>query len=293
MVIYHASPNFLICKRYYEIFNDPLTVLLSMALIGNDTYLFLSNRGKIFSIIILDSGAWSVVSGRSDLTLERYMAYLKAHGIKFDFYFNFDTDFTDQGFSHNISHQIRLEKAGTNPIPVVHNFYDEEIDVYIDRGYEKIALGSKQATSVDVLAHAVDRIKTGNPDVEIHWFGGSTYDWLIDLPIASCDTTSWAKTGAYGEIQYWNDHKKGENKTDTIYVGGRLKEMKEDYHYVDYPWRDELDNYMRTTFGFEEPFAALTGYGDKENMQLVNLRYYVELERRINDERIKRGVPLK
>jgi hypothetical protein len=295
MILYQASLSLQVLKKYYEIFKEPLSVLLSVALIGGETKGFLVDYRYMVHKIVADSGAWSVAKGASDLTIEKVIAYFKEHGSKFDppGYFNFDTDFSDDGFENNISHQKRMEREGLSPIPVVHNFFDEEIDYYVQSGkYPWLALGSSQTTNFDNLKYAVDRIKTwGNQNIRLHWFGGSRFDWLIRLPIASCDTSSWAKQGANRVINYWNPHNPDLNKADPIYVGGAMGESSKSInHFVTYPWRKELEEYLRETFGFE--YEDLTGYDDVFHMQLVNTRFYAELESRINMERARRGVPL-
>ena len=145
---------------------------------------------------------------------------------------------------------------------------------------------------MDDLRYAVDRIQTwGNPNISIHWFGGSKYKWLVKLPIAACDTTSWARTGQFGKIKYWNPHEDKFDKTHGIYVGGLQKELRDgEYHFVTYPWRQELEEYLSQAFNIT--YRDLCGYDDKFWMQLVNTRYYAEQERRINAERVKTGVPL-
>jgi hypothetical protein len=59
---------------------------------------------------------------------------------------------------------------------------------------------------------------------------------------------------------------------------------------VTYSWRKELDAYLQETFNLT--FHDLCGYDAAYNMQLVNTRFFVEQERRINDERIRRGIAL-
>jgi hypothetical protein len=293
MKIYHASITFGALKKYYQIFRQKLNVLLSMALLGGDTIHFYDNRDMIGSLI-LDSGAWSVYYKKSDLKLSQYLQYLKRNAHRFDAYFNFDDDFSTEGFANNLANQVKLEKAQLKPIPVIHNFKNEEIPYYIQAGkYQTLALGSSQTTSFAELDYAVGIIKKTNPDIKIHWFGGSRFDWLIKAPVSSCDTSSWAQTGAYGNIKYWNPKKRTIDKTDYIYVGGRIKDLKPgEFHYVSYPWRKDLDVYLKETFNWDNPLQELLGYEGSYNQQLVNLRYYVELEQRINDERTKRGVSL-
>jgi hypothetical protein len=97
---------------------------------------------------------------------------------------------------------------------VIHNFFDKEIEYYVKSGkYDWLALGSSQSTNFDDIRYAVDRIITwGDSNIRIHWFGGSKLEWLAKLPIAACDTSSWAKTGQFGYIRYWNPHEEKFNK---------------------------------------------------------------------------------
>ena len=293
MNIYHASLTYGALKKYYQIFGQKLNVLLSMALLGSDTFHFFDNRHMISSLV-LDSGAWSVYYKKSSLKLNQYLQYLKRNAYRFDAYFNFDDDFSTEGFANNYANQVKLENAGLHPIPVIHNFMNDEIPFYIQAGkYQWLALGSSQTTSFAALDYAVQLIKKGNPAIKIHYFGGCKFDWMIKTPIGSSDTSSWAQTGAFGNIKYWNPRKRGIDKTDYIYVGDRIKDLKPgEFHYVSYPCRASLDAYLQAAFKWDNPLQELTGYDSFLNKQLVNLRYYVELEQRINEERVKRGVEL-
>jgi hypothetical protein len=98
--------------------------------------------------------------------------------------------------------------------------------------------------------------------------------------------------GKFGHINYWNPRLPGFNKAHIIYTGGTLKEepMEDAHYYVTYPWRDEVDEYIFKNFGLT--FKDLCGYDAAFNMQLINVRFYAEQEKRINDERVKRGIAL-
>jgi hypothetical protein len=292
MKFYQASMSSRVLKRHWELFNEPMNVLLSYAYAGPDFLDILFTYRNMIVSVILDSGAWSVAQGVASLSLEGLISYLKMNGHHFDRYFNFDTDFSNNGFDNNIVHQIKMEKAGLKPVPVVHNLFDGEIDYYVQAGkYNWIALGSSQTTNFDDLAYAVYRIKKGNPAIRIHWFGGSKYEWLCKLPIASCDTTSWASTGKFGYIRYWNPADEGFNKGHTIYTSGIIKDVEAGkYNFPTYTWHKDLNAYLQDTFGLT--FRDLCGYDAAYNMQLVNTRFFVEQERRINEERVRRGVAL-
>ena len=184
MKIFQASLFLRVLKRYAELFPDePLDVLLSLAYNQAERKGFLIDYRHLMDELIGDSGAWSFAQGKSDLSIEELIAVLNVCGDLFTRYFNFDTDFRDNGFENNISNQITMEKTGLNPVPVVHNFFDNEIEYYVKSGkYDWLALGSSQATNFDDIRYAVDRIITwGDPGIRIHWFGGSKFDWLTKL----------------------------------------------------------------------------------------------------------------
>ena len=294
MKIYQASLFLNVLKRYHELFpKEPLNVLISLAYNQSERKGFIVDHRHMYESLIADSGAWSVAQGKSNLSIAEVISHLLIWGRYYDRYFNFDTDFSTNGFNNNIVNQITMEHVGLRPIPVIHNFYNHEIDFYVKSGkYDWLALGSSQSTNFKDIKYAVDKIKRwGNPNIKIHWFGGSKFEWLCELPIASCDTTSWAATGMYGSILYWNPNKPELNKTDQIYVGGRIKELKgSEYHFVTYPWRRELEAYLAENFDLT--FADLCGYQEKFHMQVVNTRFFAEQERRINEERIRRGIAL-
>ena len=280
-------------KRYHELFPDePLNVLISLAYNESERKGFIIDYRHMIGSLIADSGAWSVAQGKSKLTISEVISHLQLWGRYYDRYFNFDTNFSTSGFNHNIANQVMMEHAGLKPVPVIHNFFNHEIGGYVQSGkYDWLALGSSQSKKFKDIKYAVDKIKKGNPDIKIHWFGGSKFEWLCQLPIASCDTTSWAATGKYGSIMYWNPDNSKLNKAERIYVSGRVKEFKEsEYHFVTYHWRTELEAYLAETFGLT--FADLCGYRDKFYMQLVNTRFYAELERHINEERDRRGIAM-
>jgi hypothetical protein len=294
MKFFQASLHLEVLKRYNRLFpDDRLNVLLSIAYNESERKDFLFTHRAMIDELICDSGAWSVAQGNSDLTLPAVISFLRRFGGCFNYYFNFDTDFSDQGFANNLSNQMEMEKAGLKPVPVIHNFFTNEIQFYVASGkYNRLALGSSQSTRFDNIRYAVDKIKKwGNPDIRVHWFGGSRFDWLVQLPIASCDSTSWAATGKFGDIRYWNPHEERPEKAHDIYVGGRTKEFKEgEYHFVDYPWRKELEKSLWDEFRLT--YMDLLGPDGNLHKQLVNTRFYADLEKRVNKERIRRGVPL-
>ena len=134
MKIYHASLSLKILKRYYETPGALLNVLLSVTYNQQEFPGFLIKCRHMIDSLIADSGAWSVGIGKSNLTIEALIAHLKTCGHHYDMYFNFDTDFSTIGFENNIANQLKMEKAGLKPVPVIHNYFDQEIPYYVTSG---------------------------------------------------------------------------------------------------------------------------------------------------------------
>jgi hypothetical protein len=246
-----------------------------------------THRDKIGSII-LDSGTWTLNHKKSDagirITLEGYKNYAKAFGHLFEFYFNFDSNFTDEGFGENIFNQIRLEEAGLHPVPVIHDIYEDEIPYYIEKKYPLVALGSAQITDIYSLEMVVDRLQRAG--IQIHLFGNTSFDFLSTLPIFSCDSTSWMARSAHGFIRYWNPHNKGLNKTDEIYLEEYLNALdKKKITISGYPFRKDLEEFL----GKELELTIEDLYRDKFNQWLVNTHYFAELEKRLNEIHRKKG----
>lgn len=284
MRLYHASLNMWVRRKYNELFpGKKLNVLRSFGMLDSETYAFcVTHRNKIGSLI-LDSGTWTLNNASPEaskhITLNNYKDYVHTTGKYFDFYFNFDSNFTDDGFEDNLSNQRTLEKTGLSPIPVVHQIEGEEIGYYLSKGYPRIALGSAQIKKVDTLAKVMDKFEgTGT---KIHLFGNTKFDFLSNFPIHSCDSAMWARTGGYGYIKYWNPKKAGINKTDKIYMEEYLQAGDEKkITYSNYEFRNDLDMFLNKTLKIT--YQDLMGLDGAHYKMLVNTYYYVQLEEIVN-----------
>ena len=282
MIIYIASPEMNLAEAYHARFNEKLNVLISLASESNEFYDYLVRKRHVIGSLIGDSGAFSVFRGNSDLTLSEVIAFLNAHGPKLDRYFNFDWNFEEDSFCDNLDSFIKMRAAGLDPVPVIHNFYNQEIEYYIEHyDFSWIALGSEQSKRYDDVEYAVSKIKRLRPDAKIHLFGRCEYEWFLNLPIDACDITSAQRLAGFGYINYWNEASSKRNKTERVYIGGRTKDFKgSEYHFLNYPYRSNLEKYLLETFALT--FEDLVDYGALLNLQLINVRYYADLEKRIN-----------
>ena len=115
MTLFQASMSLMSIKAVLGDISEPINVLLSLAYIGGDTYDFLVTYRHMMIRVILDSGAWSFVSGvAKHLSLDGLISYLQEHGHRFDIYFNFDTDLAITGSATTSQTKLRWSKRGSS-----------------------------------------------------------------------------------------------------------------------------------------------------------------------------------
>jgi hypothetical protein len=290
MRLYLASLYLPVLLKYHKRFGRKLNVLRSFGqLDGQDFDIAKKHRDKVAGLI-LDSGTWTLNNAEHPsprITYPNFKRFVSSVGQEYyDFYFNFDKDFNDDGFGHNLANQVDMEKQGLTPVPVVHDIFGAEIDHYIERSYKRVALGSKQIKTPETLEYVMNRFKgTG---IKIHLFGKSGFHFLCDFPIDSSDTADWVLEGKYGYILYWNPEKKGLNKTDKIYMEEYIQDPKDQgVTFSNYEFREDLEKHLQEALGVtRDDVLGLDGAHVK---MLINTYYYAQLEGVINEIHRERG----
>lgn len=293
MKLYHASPNLRTLLKYHALFPDrKLNVLRSFGMLDKEDYDFcVKHRGKIGSLIF-DCGTFTLNYAKSEatssITLSNYKNYVQTFEKHYDFYFNFDADFSDDGFETNLYNQKYLESFGLSPVPVVHDVWGSEIDYYIDRRdkYQRVALGSAQIRNEETLGYVMERFEGSG--IKIHLFGNTTFEFLVNYPIASVDTAMWARTGGYGFINYWNPRKEGLKKSDRIYMEEFVDhDAEKKVTFSNYEFREDLEKFLLETLDLT--YQDLMGHDGSYNKMLVNTHYYVQLEDIVNQIHQQKG----
>ncbi len=291
MKIYNSSLSVEVIMKYKKLFPDSrINVLRSFAVLDADVALLCKRFRPHIGGLILDSGTWTLNQApaaiAANITVEKYIAYLRTAAKYFNFYFNFDSNFESDGFEENYANQLKIEASGFSPVPVVHDIEGKEIQTYINRNYQRVALGSKQIKTLATLKKVMRRFEgTG---IKVHLFGQTNVNLLADTPIHSCDTAMWAREGGWGKIRYWNPQKEGENKTDRIYMEEYIHTDPNDgITFSKYRYRREFEEYLWNTFKLKHD--DLIGKDGHNNKQLVNLHYFVQLEKFITDIHKKKG----
>ena len=264
-------------------------VLRSFGNRDKDDHLFRTILRDQCSILDLDSGAFSYNNrqqgSRPAINFNGYLYYAKTYESDYDRIYNFDCDFGDEGFDTNIYYQKRMEDAGLEPVPVVHSIYNDEIEYYIESGYETVALGSTQITDFGTLAYVMEKFK--NTKIKIHLFGNASFEFLTSFPIYSCDASTWAMTGKFGDIKWWNPQKSGQYKTDKIYLEEYIPPKANAKLFSNYEYGEELSQYLDRELGITED--DLLGPDGTYFKQIANLHYYLKLEEIVNQIQRQKG----
>jgi len=287
MRIYNAALNIKVLLSYRKLYPKRIIyVLRSYANRNKEDQLFRTIHRKKCSKLDLDSGTYSLNNKTdSSITFNGYLGYSKRYGQYYDRIYNFDCDFSDEGFDTNIYYQKRMEDAGLNPVPVVHSIHNHEVDYYIKQGYETVALGSPQITDFGTLSYIMNKFK--GTKIKVHLFGNTSFEFLAYFPIYSCDSSVWAQAARFGEIVWWNPNKKGQNKTERIYIEEYMSHDSKANPISSYLHRAELLKYLYEEIGVTE--SDLLGYDGTLFKQLVNVHHYLRLEEIINQIHREKG----
>jgi hypothetical protein len=248
-----------------------------------------------FNSIILDSGTWTLnnVSEDKDATkadFHTYLTYLNYFKHHFDYYFNYDEDFSKTRYWTNQNYQDRLEQANHTPIYVIHDAHNrQEIDFCLRRGYKMVAIGSAELKGpIDELREIVMFFHAKR--IKVHFLGCTQFERLATMPVFSCDSSTWTRMGSEGYVLWWNKAKSDFDKTEKIYLktNGPKSARK---HYIedndpDFRFRD----YLRLTHGLTP--LDLKGKSSGEtliNRAMVNMKYFIDLQEQVRQEHTKRG----
>ena len=258
-------------------------LLISYARLSKDTGKLLFDYRHLNGSLILDSGTYSLnyapeqFAGK--ITFSGYKTYLQSIGSYFDFYFNFDQDFSRNGFDVNLSNQLQLEEAGLHPVPVAHDCYSNEIQYYIDRGYELVSIGSAELRDADVyeLRRIVDKLYSKG--IKVHFLGCTDYQKLAYVPIYSADSATWNQAASRGHLLYWNPLKPAIDKKDKICFVYDLPNKYMINHIDGHPHQQEVEAYLNQELGYS--IDELKGSAGSLKRLVANIHYYVQLEKLI------------
>lgn len=275
MKIFHAIDSIGIVPRFYETTKKKLNYLVSYHYLRGMAYdLTTRYRDKIGSLY-LDSGAYSVSTGKSKISVSEFLRYITRYGNLFDAVFTLDDAFDDP--DHNLINQLYLEKGIPKsvkvPIPVVHDPEKpfEELQMYEELGHDYIAIGSNNKLKDEVF----EKIKEKYPDLKIHMFGNLNTKVLKKHKPYSADSAGYANKTKHGEIFFWDPDEEKEYK---IYIGSRDRKNDSPVHLSKFKHKKKVEQFLSAKFQLRVQ-DLLT---DAEANWMVNMYFFWQLEEFIN-----------
>lgn len=201
------------------------------------SYHYLQEKGDLylndFPKVFLDSGGFSAFTKGVELNIESYAEFIKKNQPHVAA--NLDVIGSAEGTKAN---QLKLEKLGVAPLPVVHfgcdtkdlKYYCEKYDYFALGGLVPYAKNRKRLTAF--LDWAFSEIKKHWPK-KVHGFG-MTANWVLArYPWYSVDSTSWLRMCRYGnsiymkkEVLEFNKRRRDRDFNLATEIGGLLKEEK-------------------------------------------------------------------
>ena len=249
MKIFLAVSSADIVKYFYDRTHKKINIMISYQFLEGNAYKLTHDYRKMIKSLYLDSGAYSVFTGKSNMTVYEYKNYIDIFGKEFDQTFSFDSNFFDP--EQNWLNQIYLEKdlpeGLKRPIPVIHESEKplDEIEQYSDDGHEYIALASNNR---GLKPKTYEEIKKKFPDTKFHCFGNLNRKVLEDFRPYSADSATFIHHSAHGCFYYWDPE---EEKEYTIYVGARDRVLsKNELHLKGSEKSKQLEEFLDKTFGF-------------------------------------------
>jgi hypothetical protein len=286
-------------QRYHELFPDnELNVLLSYGTRSSDYYDLIYRSRHLINSLIADSGAFtknfSQTAKSGSISLPGYIKFLKETSGQFDFCFNYDEDFTLEGFDTNTPMMELIESHGHKVVPVVHDYIGEkreEVEFYIDKQYPIIALGyspHKQANKIGNLKIAVKKALAAN--IKIHLLGLTSIEIFQQIPVHYSDSSSWSQYTKFG-YTVWLRKVGDKAIIEKIRYEDTTKHPKDDRKDLilsKNPLRDEFLQYVKDELNLS--YQDLYGQDYHMNRNLVNVHFFVMLQdevRKIQQELIK------
>ncbi len=117
----------------YAIFpNRKVNVLRTFARMSSNEHQYHDGSIPNINSLMLDSGVFTANYAKSGdyshVTLENYIKHLQNNKDRYEYYANFDLNFTSQGAQQNLQALRQMEKSGLKPYPVIHDYFMGEIE---------------------------------------------------------------------------------------------------------------------------------------------------------------------
>jgi hypothetical protein len=204
----------------------------------------------------LDSGGFTnFVTGKTHVTLDNYMHFLKQHGRRFWNYLALDRIGDKEVSERWLS---IMQRKGLNPVPIFQRGDAEAEDlIKLLKGYPLVAIGGisqnlgakAEQDYIRSIMRVVRTVKTS----KVHLLGVGVREAKMYNPY-SADSSTWASHTRFGILRLWyqgklhvfQKHRTGQNKKD--YIRPDPNRTKILLHY-NLTWNDLGDNKLWSKSG--------------------------------------------
>ena len=279
MKIYSVVNHGDIVREFYDKTGIKPNIMISYTYHERNMTLLTKTCRDLIDELFLDSGAFSVFTGKKNINRYEYLLFLRLFGHLFTRVITFDDKFDDAG--HNFENQLILEDAlkdkGIRPIPVVHDFENpyKEFEMYVRLGHDYIGLGS-MGSRKSIPNNILGKIRTKHPKIKVHKFGTLNQEMLLQYRPESADSSGWAQhAGKGGSVYYWRP---SENKRYEYNVGGKDSKASEEKNVMKCPFYDEIVEFWMKKFNYT-PETVVSDAGAR---QIINLYFNTQFEAYLN-----------
>jgi len=147
--------------------------------------------------IILDSGAFSVMTGKALIDIDEYIDFIKKHRNNIHIYANLDVI---GDYKKTAENQQYMESKGLNPLPTFHYKTDYDILKKMITKYDYIGLGGLVPIAMKrkiMKKHLDNCFNIIKDKCKVHGWGVTNKDLLFKYPFYSIDSTSHIKWSAF------------------------------------------------------------------------------------------------
>ena len=225
--------------------------------------------GKPQPRLFADSGAYSASTTGVQVSIQKYVEWIRRWEHLFDQYANLDVIGDADA---TLVNQKRLEDAGVRPVPVFHVGESwEYLERYLDE-YPLVALGgmvphTRRMTKIfPWLIKAFRMLPKGKG---YHGFGITGWRAMASFPWQSVDSSSWGAGYMYGTARYF-DKRAGTFAEFSIMDKAETWGHRRQLENLGFNWKDFIDRTDKPLFGakskLRKVLCALSarGYLDAE-----------------------------
>ena len=192
--------------------------------------------------VFADSGAFSAMSQKAQVNIDKYAAWIKRYKHLFSIYANLDVIGNPEATLKN--QRILEDIYGLQPLPVVHASKDyKPLEDYLKDGYAYIALGGlvPYAAQPKVrMRYLIGAFKLAGNDAVFHGFGVTSWEVMSQLRWYSVDSSSWGSGFRFGTIPLFDSQRGRFEKAKLGDAPGCLK-LSRLFEDLGFNWQDFAD----------------------------------------------------